>query len=88
MARSIAKLHGAKLCSVVRVLAALIESGDWEPLTKVAKLSGLYYTTAREAVEYLVKAGLVEERIVGRMRLFRAVANPSVKELIKRLEKL
>ena len=66
----------------------MIEHGDWVSLTRLARLSGLYYTTARDAVEYLVRVGLVEERVDGRTRLFKAVGNPTIREVLEKLEGL
>ncbi|MEB3861760.1 MAG: winged helix-turn-helix domain-containing protein [Desulfurococcales archaeon] len=75
----------------VKVLKFLLEEG-YSNITRIARETGLSYRTVARHLEELKKAGLVEERRYGRLRVFEVdLTNPrlgAIRELIRELERL
>ncbi len=53
-----------------RILDILRKYGELN-ITRISRLTGLYYRTTVKKLEELVEMGVVEERRFGRLRLFR-----------------
>ncbi|MCE4601891.1 MAG: winged helix-turn-helix domain-containing protein [Desulfurococcales archaeon] len=75
----------------VKVLKFLLEEG-YSNITRIVRETGLSYRTVVRHLEELKKAGLVEERRYGRLRVFEVdLSNPrlgAIRELIRELERL
>ncbi len=54
----------------VKVLKAIINSGEIN-LTQILHVTGLNYRTAIHHIDFLVRAGLIEEIRIGRARIYR-----------------
>ncbi len=54
----------------VKVLKAIINSGEIN-LTQILHVTGLNYRTAVRHIDFLIKAGLIEELRIGRARIYR-----------------
>ncbi len=54
----------------IKVLKAIINSGEIN-LTQILHVTGLNYKTAVRHIDFLIKAGLIEELRIGRARIYR-----------------
>lgn len=68
----------------VRILRILAEIGELN-ISALARRAGLNYSTAREHLRVLEKAGLVRHKSFGRIRIFRFNEEDSRARMIRRL---
>jgi len=70
----------------VRILRQLLSRGEMN-LTQIIKETGLNYVTVTKHLNYLVKAGIIEEMRIGRIRIYRPNwMNPKVHLLVEVME--
>ncbi len=63
----------------VKILKAIFENGELN-LSKIIRLTGLNYKVVSRHIEYLKSKGIIEEFVLGRVRIYRPNwLNPKVR---------